>query len=87
MASNDFEWRKVFNISAFVAVICIALALILRKVGLSGSVINALELIANAIAYLITAISAFFYVRSRKAIWVWIVYFVAVILIFVFMFL
>ena len=52
-----------------------------------GSLVQALTLVANFIAYLITAIAAFYYVRSKKNVWVTVVFIIALIVMFVFMFL
>ena len=82
---SDFNWKKVVNLLAYIALIAVALALIFVKIFQGGAVANALTIVANAIAYLVTAIFAFVYARSKRNPWVMICYVVAVILVIVFM--
>ena len=77
------------NFLAYLAVAFIAVALILGRifaaVGLSSTVINALNLVAQVIAYTITAVFAFYYARTRKHIAWLICYVIFVIAIIVFL--
>jgi len=77
------------NFVAYIAIAFIAVALILGKifaaVGLSSTVIGALNLIAQVIAYTITAVFAFYYAKSRKHIAWMICYILFVIAIIVFL--
>jgi len=76
------------NFMAYLAIAFIAVALILGKilgaVGLSSTVVGALDLIAKVIAYAITAVFAFAYAKSRKHIAWMIAYVLFVIAIIVF---
>ena len=77
------------NFMAYIAIAFIAVALILGKifaaVGLSSTVIGALNLIAQIIAYTITAVFAFYYAKSRKHIGWMIAYIIFVIAIIIFL--
>ena len=77
------------NFLAYIAIAFIAVALILGKilsaVGLSSTVIGALNLIAQVIAYTITAVFAFSYAKNRKHIGWMIAYILFVIAIIVFL--
>lgn len=77
------------NFMAYIAIAFIAVALILGKifsaVGLSSTIIGALNLIAQVIAYAITAVFAFYYAKSRKHIAWMICYVVFVVAIIVFL--
>lgn len=77
------------NFMAYIAIAFIAVALILGKifsaVGLSSTIIGALNLIAQIIAYTITAVFAFYYAKSRKHIAWMICYIIFVIAIIVFL--
>lgn len=77
------------NFMAYLAVAFIAVALILGKIfsafGLSSTIIGALNLIAQIIAYAITAVFAFFYAKSRKHIAWMICYVLFVVAIIVFL--
>ena len=82
MAKNNFS--KIVNCLAFIGLVIIAIVLVLQKI-LSGELIIALRTIGEAIAYLVTAVSGLFYVRSKRNVWWYIAYTVAVILIVIFM--
>jgi len=77
------------NFMAYIAIAFIAVALILGKilsaVGLSSTVVGSLNLIAQIIAYTITAVFAFYYAKSRKHIAWMIAYILFVIAIIVFL--
>ncbi len=83
MAKNNFG--KVINCIAFIGLALVAIVLILQKIFAGdGSFLSALRLIGESIAYTITAISAFFYVRTKRNVWWYIAYTIAVVLIIVF---
>ena len=77
------------NFMAYLAVAFIAVALILGKilgaVGLSSTVVGALNLIAQIIAYAITAVYAFAYAKSRKSIGWMVAYIIFVVAIIIFL--
>jgi len=82
--------KQFVNFMAYLSVAFIAVALILGKilgaVGLSSSIVSALNLLAQVIAYTITAVFAFFYAKSRKHIaWMicYIIFVVAIIIFFI----
>ncbi len=81
--------KQFVNFMSYLAIAFIAVALILGKilgaVGLSSTVVGALNLIAQIIAYTITAVFAFFYAKSRKHIAWMICYIIFVIAILVFL--
>ena len=83
MAKNNFG--KIVNFIAFAGLAIIAVVLILQKINLSGDLMNAFRTIGESIAYTVTAISAFFYVRSKRNVWWYVAYTVAVVLVAVFM--
>ena len=82
MAKNNYS--KILSFIAFVGLIMVAIVLILQNI-LSGELIGALRTVGESIAYFITAIYAFFYVRSKRNVWWYIAYTVAVILVIIFM--
>lgn len=83
MAKNNFN--KIFNLVAFIGLVCIAVVLILQKIfNANSGLVGALSLIGACIAYLVTAVSAFFYVRTKRNVWWYVAYTVAVVLIVVF---
>lgn len=82
---KSLNFQKFFNLLAFIAVIGVAVALTVGKIfpQLGG----ALQIVAQFIAYIVTAISAFYYIRPKKNIVYLISYIVACVLIVVLMFL
>lgn len=82
MAKSNFS--KLINSLAFIGLIIIAIVLVLQKF-MDGQLLTALHIIGEAIAYLVTAITAYFYVQSKRGVWWYVAYFVALALIVVFM--
>lgn len=81
--------KSFVNLMAYLAIAFIAVALLLGKilgaVGLSSTIVGALNLIAQIIAYAITAVFAFYYAKSRKHIAWMICYIVFVVAIIIFL--
>lgn len=74
------------NILAFVAV-CIGgiglfLSMILRVFGLTAGWINSLQAVANAIGWIALCLLSVRYIRNRRKIWIWVVWTIAVVMIF-----
>lgn len=83
MAKNNFG--KVINSLAFVGLCLVAIVLVLQKIFAGdGAFLSALRTIGESIAYSITAISAFFYVRTKRNVWWYVGYAVALVLVVVF---
>lgn len=85
--SGGQKFKKFVNMLAFIGIVAIAvvllLNLILDAVNAGSEVVRAMDLIAQCIAYLVTAIYAFYFVYSKHSPAYTIVYVVAVILIIV----
>lgn len=81
--------KQFVNFLSYIAIAFIAVALMLSKIlglfGLSSSVIGALQLVAEIIAYTITAVFAFFYAKSKKSIGWMVAYIIFVVVIIVFL--
>lgn len=76
---------KIFEFIAFVGLCCVAVVLVLQNIlKANGDIVNALRLVGECIAYFVTAVSAFFYVRSKRNVWWYVAYTIAVVLIIVF---
>ena len=74
------------NILAFAAV-CIGgmamfLATVLRWFGLTATWINSMQAIANAIGWLALCLLSIKYIRHRRKLWIWIVWTIAIVMIF-----
>ena len=81
--------KSIVSFLSYIAIAFIAVALILGKilgaVGLSSTVIGALNLIAQIIAYAITAVYAFAYAKSRKSMGWMVAYIIFVVAIIIFL--
>ena len=81
--------KQFVSFLSYIAIAFIAVALILGKifaaVGLSSTVIDALSLIAQVIAYAITAVHAFSFAKSKRSMGWMVAYIVFVIAIIVFL--
>lgn len=82
--------KSFVSFVSYIAIAFIAIALILGKIfsaiGMSSTIISALSLIAQFIAYSITAVYAFSYAKSKKNIGWMVAYWIFVVAIVVFLF-
>ena len=83
---NSVTMSWFMNILAFAAV-CIGgiglfLAMILRTFGLTANWINSMQAMANAIGWLALCLLSVRYIVKRRKLWIWIVWVIAVVLIF-----
>ena len=85
MSNQNF--KKVINMLAFIGLFLVAVALIVAQIlswiGVTASILNTIRFVGECIAYLVTAIYAFFYVRTKRNFWWWIAYTAAVVIIIV----
>lgn len=81
---NQLNTKKFFNAMAFVALIIAGIALLISKIFFGTSTVAiVLNSIAYALAFLVTSICAYFYVRTKRSLAWTIVYVVAVIIVIV----
>ena len=73
--------KRVVNMLAFLGLALIAFALLLSRVlgwiGVSVNVLYWFQRVGECLAYVVTAIYAFVYVRTKRNMWWWIAYAVA----------
>ncbi|MDD3232136.1 MAG: hypothetical protein PHV79_03750 [Clostridia bacterium] len=86
MASGQ-GFKKFINMLAFIGIVAVAAVLLLRLFlgeifKVNSEVVNAIGLIAQCIAYLVTAVYAYFFIRNRGPAFI-ITYVIAVILIII----
>lgn len=81
--TSSRDWRKMMNLLAYVSICIIGVCLLLGKLNLSGAVITAFATVGNTIAYCIVAIGGWFFIRNRKNVWLWVIYFVALVMIII----
>ena len=82
--------KGLINFLAYIAIAFVAVALVLGKVfnwifGDSATIVMAMNLIAQIIAYAITSVFAFYYAKSKKSIGWMIAFVVFLIIIIVFL--
>ena len=80
--------KQFVNFLAYISIALIATALLVGKILgwlISPNVVNILNLVAQIIAYTITAVYAFMYAKSKRSIGWMVAYIIFVIVIIVFM--
>lgn len=82
MASNG-NFKRFLNMIAFIGIIAVAVALLFSLIFGGNEVSAALNLIAQCIAYLVTAIYAFYFIQNKRNTVYTIVYIVSVVAIIV----
>lgn len=67
---SDLKMKRFVQMMAFVAICFVALALILqlifKAVGIDASVINAIRIVGECVAYLVVCVTAFGYIKNRR---------------------
>lgn len=79
--------KQVVNFMAYISVALIAIVLIIGKLLgwlVNANILNLLNIIAQVIAYIITAVYAFCYAKSKRSVGWMIAYIIFVVLIIVF---
>ena len=84
MSNKSVNWKGFINFLAYCGIVLIGLVLLLNTIFKPGEFTRALSLIANVIAYIIVAISAFYYAKSKRNFWFLLVWIIAIVLIIVF---
>ena len=82
--TSAFSWSKIFKLISFWAVIVIAVALIFSQIIRIGGIGSALQKIGNIMAYIVVLASSLSYVCYKRNVWYFVSWFVALILIVVF---
>ena len=76
--------KQVVNFLAYVAIVLIGATLLLNfvlgKLGVSAQVVNAIALVAQCVAYVVTAIFAFLYAKTKRNFGFMIAYIVVIVL-------
>ena len=85
MADKKKSSYNLMDILSFVAVclggIALFLAMVLGKVGVSLTIVGLINDIANIIGWAVLCLLSFKFIKSRKNLWLWIVWIVAVVMI------
>lgn len=77
--------KKFMSILAFLGLCFVAFALLLARIlgaiGVSASVTNAMLSVGECLAYIVTMVYAFNFVKGKRSPWWWVAYWVSVVVI------
>ena len=77
--------KKFMSMLAFVAMFMVAFALLLAKLlgvfGVSANITGAILKVGECLAYIVTMVYAFNYVKGKRSPWWWVAYWVSVVVI------
>ena len=80
---RELNTKRFFNMLAFIALIISGVALLISKIFLGGTSASVLNGIAYTLAFIVTSVCAYSYVRTRRSLTVLIIYIVAVVIVVV----
>ncbi len=84
---KGFSFNQVMDALAYVAVciggIALLLAFVLGKIGISAGVVSAMQKVANSIGWLVLCILSVKFIKSKRKVWLWVVWAVAIVMIIV----
>jgi len=84
MAKNSGGWRSVLNLVSYIAIVCIGIALLIGRIG-GASLAGAFQRVAEILAYIVTAVSAFYFANARRHWAYYLIWVICVVLIVVLM--
>ncbi len=77
--------KKFMNMLAFIGIVVVAIALLISKilalVDVSASAVTALQMVGECIAYIVTMVYAFYFVKNKRNVWWWVAYVAAVVVV------
>ncbi len=77
--------KRFMNMLAFIGLCLVAFALLLAKLlgvfGVSASAVNAIQLVGECIAYIVTMVYAFYFVKNKRNVWWWVAYCVSAVVV------
>lgn len=73
------------NMLAFIGIVVVAVALLIAKilalVDVDAGVVTALQMVGECIAYIVTMVYAFYFVKNKRNVWWWVAYVAAVVVV------
>ena len=78
---RELNTKRFFNMLAFIALMISGVALLISKIFFCGTVANILNNVAYVLAFVVTAVAAYHYVRTKRNLVVTIIYIIAVIIV------
>ncbi len=77
--------KKFMNMLAFIGIVVVAVALLIAKilalVDVSAGAVTALQMVGECIAYIVTMVYAFYFVKNKRNVWWWIAYVAAAVIV------
>ena len=77
--------KKFMNMLAFIGIVVVAVALLYAKilalVNVSAGAVTALQMVGECIAYIVTMVYAFYFVKNKRNVWWWVAYVAAVVVV------
>ncbi len=77
--------KKFMNMLAFIGIVVVAVALLIAKilalVNVSAGAVTALQMVGECIAYIVTMVYAFYFVKNKRNVWWWVAYVAAVVVV------
>ena len=77
--------KKFMNMLAFIGLCLVAFSLLLSKLlgvfGVSATAVVAIQMVGECIAYLVTMVYAFYYIKNKRNAWWWVAYCVAAVVV------
>ena len=77
--------KKFMNMLAFIGIVVVAVALLFAKilalVNVSAGAVTALQMVGECIAYIVTMVYAFYFVKNKRNVWWWVAYVAAVVVV------
>lgn len=84
-STNKKSFSYFMNVLSYVAVcfggVALFVTAILAAVGVSSSLLPAIQKFANAIAWSVVSVLSFKFIKNRKKTWMWVVWAIAVVMI------
>lgn len=77
--------KRFMNMLAFIGLCLVAFALLLAKLlgvfGVSAGAVSAIQMVGECIAYIVTMVYAFYYIRHKRNAWWWVAYCVSAVVV------
>ena len=77
--------KKFMNMLAFIGIVVVAVALLIAKilalVDVSAGAVTALQMVGECIAYIVTMVYAFYFVKNKRNVWWWVAYVAAAVVV------
>ena len=77
--------KKFMNMLAFIGICLVAFALLLSTLldvfGVTAGVVSAIQTVGECMAYIVTMVYAFYFVKTKRSPWWWVAYCVSVVVV------